>query len=636
MKYDNTQALACIDNRISETKTAWQNRRDLLNEIYSLYRFWTSAESDVKLGERSNIFIPIAFSIVETKLPRLVQALLSLDPFFKVEGRTQRDHPNAEFMTNLLQYQLNDELNAFYLLTMWFKEALLYGNSYMFVGWEKEQADIKKRVPIMYGPEVIGYDYKMINETIYDGQSLQHLDIFDCYPAPFGNRINGRQHERMPYFIVRAEPTAQYLKALSQSNDQSGTSVLDSKAVEDVLKRFPHGYGDPEENRNERMNYNNLSQVSPDPDAPRYVMWTMFENDWWVSKIGDTVVRNKENPFGDNKIPIVSAMDTPVPHEHTAIGQIEPIIKLQYYANDLENLKLDFLMKSINPGSLISHESFLDSQAYMNDPDGIHVVKGNPLLARVVNQSPNSNLINGTQEQINLERLIDKTLGQNDISRGQGKAGADTATEVVSLIEQANFRFDLSVRLLKNESLLPLLDMMAERNIMFFPYEKEIRVYDDNGEAEFMSIPVSALIGNYRFKMKSNPAQGNKMAYAQTLIRFLDVINASGGQNPNMTREIAKYLEIENLDELLDNPVEDAVGMVVQASQEGLLANSQQAALVLSKVLEILAPPGSRIAQKIGKMQAPGRTGGAMRGPIPMAQDNRGVVRQMAGQMEAQ
>ena len=146
-KYTDHQARESIQDRISITERTWTNVRDLRNEIYSLYRFWTNVEPEVALGERSNIFIPLAFSIVETKLPRVVQALLGLDPFFKVEGRQGKDQPNAKFMSDVMRFQFNDELNAFYTLSMWWKEALIYGNSYMFVGWDRETAKLKRRIP---------------------------------------------------------------------------------------------------------------------------------------------------------------------------------------------------------------------------------------------------------------------------------------------------------------------------------------------------------------------------------------------------------------------------------------------------------------------------------------------------------
>ena len=615
-KYTDDQANSIITDRIAITDRAWSSKRALWDEIYSLYRFWTDTNSEVEAGERSNIFIPLAFSIVETKLPRLVQALLSLDPFFIVEGRNTRDHENAEFMSATMQFQLEEEINAFHTFVMWWKEALIYGNSYQFVGWEKEVAEVRKRIPVGYGNQIIGYDFRTEKETVYDGIALNHLDLFDCFPAPYGTRINGRRFERMPYFILRSEPNAEYLKSLGEQK------VLDMAKVEDILRRMPGGSGEVDRNRTGRMGKSRMVSENTDKHAPRYEMFTMFENDWWVSIIENTVVRNSENPFGDNKIPIVGAIDTPVPHEHFAIGQIEPIIKLQYYENDIENLKLDYLVKSINPGSLISQESFLDAAAYQNDPDGIHVVRGNPANAYALIQRAASAPFNSTNEQINIERLIDKVLGQSDVSRGQSSGGKDTATEIVSMIEQANFRFDLSVRLLKNESLIPLLDMIASRDQMFWPFEKEIKTYDQDGNPEFINVPVSTLIGNWRFKIKTNPARGNKLAFAQNLMKFLNVVGADGGQHPELVKEIGKYLEIDNMSEMLANPAMDAVKLVVQAQNEGLLANSQQAALILSKVVEILAPPGSGISKAMqGQVQS------APQGNP--AQDNTDVAAQM-------
>lgn len=610
-KYNNDQASEIIQSRICITERSMSSKRALFEEIYGLYRFWSGDfNAEISAGERSNIFIPLAFSIIETKLPRLVQALLSLDPWFEVEGRNAKDQENAEFQSRVLQFQLDEEINAFYALVMWWKESLIYGNSYQFIGWDKETANIEKRVPVGYGNQIIGYDFKSEKEVVYDGIALNHLDLFDCFPAPYGTRINGRAFERMPYFIVRSEPNTEYLRQLVEME------VLDKDKIEGIIKRFPSGSGEIDRNRTNRMGKSRMISENTDKHAPRFEMYTMFENDWWVSSIEGEVVRNRANPFGDNKIPIVGAFDTPVPHEHTAIGQIEPIIKLQYYENDIENLKLDFLMKAINPGALISQDSFLDPTAFQNDPDGIHIVRGNPNNAYSLVQRPNANAFNSTNEQINIERLIDKVLGQSDVSRGQSSKGKDTATEIVSMIEQANFRFDLSVRLLKNESLVPLLDMMASRNQRFWPFEKEIKTYDEDGNPEFVNVPVSNLIGNWRFKIKTNPARGNKLAFSQTLIRFLDVVNADAGRHPELVKEIAKFLEIGNIQNMLANPAEDAIKLIIQAANEGLLQNSQQAALILSKVTEILAPPGSGIAKSIS-------------GPTPMAQDNQDIAAQM-------
>lgn len=617
MKYTDSEASGLIEDRISATDTYWSQKRDLWNEIYSLYRFYSdTSQVEVLSGERSNLFVALAFSIIETKLPRIVQSLLALDPWFSTEGRNRKDHANAEFMNSVLQFELDEEVNAFFPLVMWWKESLMYGNSYMYVGWEKEVSEIKKRSPIGYANEIIGYDYTPKQEVTYDGLTLNHLDIFDCFPAPYGIRINGRGYERMPYFILRSEPNAEYLKRLASMG------VLNESKVNEIIRRFPQGSGQIDRYRTDRMSKSRQVSENTDSKAPRFEMYTMFEHDWWVSTIEGEVIRNQENPFGDNKIPIVNALDTPVPHEHSAIGQIEPVIKQCYYINDIENLKLDFLMKSINPGALISKENFLDPAAFQRDPDGIHVVRGNPQNAYALIQRPNSNAFNSTNEQMNIERYIDKVLGQSDISRGVPDAGSTTATEVVSLIEQANFRFDLSIRLLKNESLIPMLDMASSRIQQFWPYEKEVKIYDEDGNPEFLNVPVSNLIGNWRFKIKTSPARGNKTVFAQTLLRFLDVLSKDQGQHPELVKDIAKYLEIGDPERYSKNPAQDALAVIVQAAQEGLLQNEKQAALILSQVLNVLSPPPA------------GAMGGAVPGNMPMAQNEEGVARQAGQAME--
>ncbi len=630
-KYTPDEAKKCIEERITFTDTAWRPTRDMYSEIYSLYRFFSGTDAEAARGERSNIFIPLAFANIETKLPRIVQSLIGQDDWFKAFARSGRDVKNAEWMTKVMRFQLNDEINSFFPLMMWWKECMIYGNSYMFVGWNRETANIKRRFPNFFGSEIIGYDYRSEEETTYDSVSLNHLDLWDCFPAPFGKKINGTRFERMPYFLLRSEPSAEYLRQLASKQDLSGQSILDKKAVEDIIRRFPQGTGDVEKERRDRMSFNRMVETNHrDTYAPRYVMWTMFEPDWWVSIIENTIVRNNENPYGDNKIPIAAAFDTPVPHEHMAIGQIEPIIKLQYYANDLENIKLDYLMKATNPGGLINQESFLDPTKFQDDPDGIHLVKGDPRLAYMTTQNTNFNLTKTENEQVNLERLMDKTLGQSDVSRGQSRTQQDTATEIVALIEQANFRFDLSIRLLKNESLTPMLELIASRNQLFWQHGKEIIEYDQSGQEQFIGIPVSRIIGDFRFKMLINPIQGNKFAYAQTLIRFLDVVNNSQGQNPNLVKEIAKFLQIDNFEQLMDDKAKQALLMIVQAAKEGLLENSKQASAVLGGVLNVLAPKGSPEAAAISATTGTGKSSKAGN----PAQDERGIAAQMGQGMK--
>jgi len=208
-------------------------------------------------------------------------------------------------------------------------------------------------------------------------------------------------------------------------------------------------------------------------------------------------------------------------------------------------------------------------------------------------------------------------LGQNDVARGQPAKGSDTATETIALIEQANFRFDLSIRLLKHESIIPMLDMIADRNIQFWPFEKEIKRYREKGEPQFMNVPVSKIIGRYRFMPKTNPARGNKLAFAQTLMRFLEVINVDQGRNPGLVREIGKFLEIDNMDELLKDPCKQALRLITQAADEGLLSNARQAAAVLAKVVDIIAPRGSDNAQIAGTGRQP-------------AQNEQGIAQQVA------
>lgn len=601
--------------------------RDIWNEIYSLYVCYTKSYPETLAGMRSNVFVPYVFSKIETKLPRIIQAMVAGEDWFKVIGVEEKFDGNAKNHDFLMKYQFNAEIDTILFFMTWYKEAMMYGNSFAGVFYEKEIKKIKEKAPTYIDkhgnnlyPNILGYDFQMKDKVTYDGISLIPIDIFDCFPAPYGTKINGVKREAMDYFIVRSEPSVQYLKSMIDRPEMVEMHGWDKTAIEMVLSSSPRGSGNLDANRSERLAYRGLTTVGVDDYAcPHYEMFTMWEDDTVVSIIDNDIVRNcgpDKYPFYEMRKPFVMALDTPVPHELYALGQIKPILRLQYYAQDLENAKLDSVLDLVYPGYFANIEQI--DKDYINtlrkSMRGLHPCVGNPdTVIRPIQKQDNSLI--ASNEQVNLERLINMTLGSSDIISGQPSKKQGTATEIMSQIEQANFRFDLSIRLLKDFSQKELLMMMIDRNTQYSPKTKNIRGNDDKGQITRQEITPDKLIGNFDVIVKTSPMMGNKVVYAQNLINFLDILNADNGTHPELVKVIGKALGIEEAGDYIRDPKQMVVQMIVQAAQEGLLENGQQAALILKQVLDILAPAPTQGSQ----------------GQLPKAQNEMDVARQ-AGQ----
>lgn len=615
-----------IQDRITRSESFMQPYRDKFAEIYSLYVCYTRNYADVISGDRANVFIPYVFSKIETKLPRIIQAMVGSEDWFKCIGVGENDDEVAVVHDKLMKFQFSNELDTIHFFITWYKGCMLYGNAFAGVFYEKEIKRIRQRTPNytdklgnnLY-PNIIGYDFKPKEKTLYDGISLVPFDIFDCYPSPTGTKVNGLKSNSMDYFIIRSEPSAEYLKGIVDNPKVLEMHGFDKTAIENILKNKPGGAGDLDRNRTERMAFRGMTSIG-DTDIynPHYEMFTMWEDDSVVSIIDTEVVRNAgpdKYPFFEMRKPIVMALDTPVPHELFALGQVAPILRLQYYAQDLENAKLDGMFDLIYPGYLASLDSF--DKDYINvlrrNMRGVHVVNGNPGTAIAPIQKVDKS-ITATNEQINIERLLNMTLGSGDIMSGQPSSKTDTATEINTQVEQANYRFDLSVRLLKDFSHKELLLMMIDRNTQYCPEEKMIRVTDSKGGVKRIKVTPDMLIGNVDVTVKTSPVMGNRMVWAQNLLRFLDVINKDNGMHPELVKMIGNALGIDNSEDFIDNKVNQILQIIMQANQQGKLRNGQDAAKILSAVVNIAMP----------------QEGKTTPGPLPGATTAMDVARQGA------
>lgn len=628
-KYKDDYVKELILDRKSKSESFMRPNWDAFAEIYSLYVCYTKSYSDILTGNRANVFVPYVFSKIETKLPRIIQATLSGDDWFQVIGAEEDYDNNAKMHDKLMKYQFEAEIDKIFFFMTWWKECMLYGNSFSGVFYEKEKKKVRGKVPRYIDktgnnlyPHILGYDYKMKDKVTYDGISLIPFDIFDCLPAPKGNKVNGLRREAMDYFIIRSEPSISYLKSMVEDKELADMHGWNREAVLKFINSHPNGTGDLDRTRTERMGYRNMSSVGDDDYAnPHYEMYTMWEDDCVISIIENEIVRNcgpDKFPFDEMSKPIVMALDTPVPHELFALGQIKPILRLQYYAQDLENAKLDSIFDLVYPGYFVNTDQIADG--YLNilkqNFRGLHPCVGSPDTVVRPIQKQDKSLV-ATNEQINLERLLNMALGSGDILSGVSEKKDTTLGEIQTQVEQANYRFDLSVRLLKDFSVKELLLKIIDRNKQYSPKIKNIQLKNEEGELEREQIENEGLQGNFDVLVKTSPMMGNKLLYAQNLLRFLDILNKDQGQHPELVRVIGKSLGIEDAGDYIANPKQEVIAMIVQAAQEGLLENGQQAALILKAVLDKLAP-------------AP--QGGSIPGPLPGAVNQEGLARQ-TGQM---
>ena len=616
-KYKDSEASPLILDRIESTRTFKKPYEDLFNELYELYRFYQNPTQEVKKGNIPNYVVPYIYSQIETKLPRIIQSIWAFRPFFKVLGVGEEDKPQAEENQETLHHQIYNEMNFLKFLMNWWKPTLMYGTSFALCLWEQEKKKVKERFTLTDEEAILGIEpIRDAERVVYDGHNIQALDIFDCYPAPFGTTIQGRKSERIPYFILRQEVDADFLRGMMNQKDKAtGKPRFNNDAIKTVLT-MEGGVGNINRTRRERLKVlGRTENVFLDRHTSRYEMYTMFEDDSVVSDIGGHLIQNNDNPFFEQEIPILMAQDTPVPNELFAIGHAEPLIKTNYYMDDLMNLELENLQRVINPGLIASVDSRVNINALKENLSGIHPARGNAGAAVAPIQMGSGAIVGKSQRQ-ELERLGDRAVGSDSFIGGQPQTRGDaTLGEIERRLQQSNIRFNLSVLYLMESSLKPLISKMIKRNHQFLPQEKRVRVYGPKG-SEIKFLKRDDLMGTFDVEIKIAPLQGNKQAWASTLINFLGIVGKTRGAFPGLTRRIAEALELEDVEELIKDPGRDALILILEAQRRGLLNDPAQTGKVLNAVIETLAPAGSEnadfantAARKRG-MDTSGRRGG--------------------------
>src|SRR3990167_7109579 len=111
-QYTDERAKELIQDRITRSYNFMKPFWDRFLEIYSLYICYTKNYGEILTGERANVFIPYVFAKIETKLPRIIQATVSGDDWFKFIGVEEDDDDIAEYHDKLTKYQFSAELDT--------------------------------------------------------------------------------------------------------------------------------------------------------------------------------------------------------------------------------------------------------------------------------------------------------------------------------------------------------------------------------------------------------------------------------------------------------------------------------------------------------------------------------------------
>jgi len=228
---------------------------------------------------------------------------------------------------------------------------------------------------LVYGSMCVITDYVVSKE--YTGPDYRLIPVRDIVPQSGRSNI-----QSCDYVFVRSVVSRKWLAGRDQKNWKN----ID-KLFENTAKRTP---SNDEQSYVERKfdSDNIMSSIRNDREDVELI--TKYECDKWTtfSRDGKIIVREIENPHGNNRIPIIKKDCFPLMDRFFGMGEFERGKSLQYAVNSLINLYMDGVKMSIFPPMTVYLPDIMP-ETLVAEPGAMFMLKSpNPNAIRPVDISP--------------------------------------------------------------------------------------------------------------------------------------------------------------------------------------------------------------------------------------------------------
>jgi hypothetical protein len=499
-----------------EHRRSYQDKWDAWEKLYrgkvDNPTWWSNEDSKW----RSKIFVPISFTLVETIVPRLVQGLFAERPFWDMVAKDKSSEPARDAAMEYMEFLVYQMMGFFKQFVRGLKEAPKKGTAFY---------KVFSRPRINYAWQMKGRIRRTIERVpqMVMLPEMRPVSIYDLWFHPLAKDVNGpdgalftAEKVRVPkrkfqalkdlpgYFnIKRVQDTSFPVKEEEEdwaSYEYRNLTPPQERAREDFVEVF-EVYGDYD-----LRGKGNLVPVRTRV-ANRSIIISIDEMDnsdkpYWRSRYG----LNENDIYG--------------------ISSIEPITDLQDTVNTFVRQRLDN-STMLNWGMFKRRRGANIEDACVKPGKFIDVNRMEDLEQLVINDHTGG-LMNDVAF---LSMVIDRVTGVNDYIRGTGEAGKQTAFEVGTLVQESHARFDLALRMIREEGLTQALDLIWNEALRVLPRKFDIRVLGKDA-AEFKRQRADNIIGNFDWEIKIPPYQGNRMLMATKLQTAL----ASAAQFPQFVQ----------------------------------------------------------------------------------------------------
>lgn len=480
MKFDLTpedDALlkACLDwfSAAESEHKAYERQWDHQDSLYFGHKRMVDAYTSASPRDRDGVLsdgrkefgaelhIPYVFSMVETIMPRV----LSNRPRMLWLPRSKTAEQNVEnvrIVCDAQQQRANYELT----LQTTARSGLKHGLGVQKCYWRREERDTFQLVKSSTGEWV----RQPVKKVCWDDPDVDDVDIRDFFWDPFGDSM-----DTVRKVMHRTWRDSKYVLAKVQSGDWNKYPQLDAEDLKSMQSKEKYDQAWADRRKAQGVTSGNTSGGSD-----IHEVWEIHDGEKVYTVLDRRViVKEMESPYWEWRLPFHIYRPVEVEHRFVGYGVIDPIEDLQ---KELDWLRTDRRWNAM----LKLHQAYayqdgaLDPALMKIGPGSLTPVNGDPndiLKPLMVGDIPNS----GYQEEVNLQRDIERTAGVDDTvagASGGGGGAAETATGVQLVQAAAGLRIQAYTRRMELELITPEARQWLAMNQQHWTQERDVRVED--------------------------------------------------------------------------------------------------------------------------------------------------------------
>lgn len=480
-----------------------------LDRSYKLYMAYNGDRAKEIQRWQANVFVPYIQSVVETLMPRILDAR----PEFTVQGRNEDDQARAERLQQLADYtwevsnmdQTSEDVT---------RAALIYGTGYMQVSWKKDVRTHK----FLSSKDLLDKKLKWVEreETFYDAPYCEWVDNYSLWYDWHNIPRESKQYWFKRLVLTGAEIRRRYPMAQKKRLDlafaRPGYGDLDDYGSvrnsiklshDSILKGSDHSRLSGGSNRDK---YRDLS----DSKISFYEVIEStfpFEDEYMVTVSDVPILKGGSIPipYDTKETPFIDVPYLRAPGEFEGVGLPLLLENPNLMLNMIKNQRLDAATLNIHKMWVVSPLAGIDKKELVTRPFGV-IYSPDPQGVREVQFSDVK--ASAYREEELLKGDMRYASGVDDFSMGAG-GGAASATEVRHLRESTLERVRLFVNHLGG-AYGNVLRQWISMYRQFFTREMTIRIVGEDGLEHFPIIQRDDLKGQFDFRASVLPSIAGK------------------------------------------------------------------------------------------------------------------------------